>query len=135
MFVFLRSSIHTLGYDAERLDRMSEATVMQLISLQAMKKKAEPKEILPGTAAASVEKPLPMVICPAGQHNGNEVIYEKYWLRPIRAPIWEWWPKFVGVEGCIPPATFLAMHQRWRKLEIKHFMVCRIAHVRISKSN
>ena len=117
---------------------MDQATVMQLIAVQASKKKAENKESFPGVMAGEEEVSVPMIYCPEGQDNAADVLYVMRYLRPARVPPVQFWPLTsvkgwepalpehmkaeLGTEGCIPPQTFLAMHDRRRKLEIKHFM-------------
>ena len=126
------------GYDPDRLDQMDQATIMQLIALQTSKKKADGKEKLPGIVVDEEEHAIPVTRCPEGWDNAMDVLYPYRYFRPARGPVADWWPltpltgwdqalpehmkHILGTEGCIPPAAFIAMQLRKRRMEIKHFM-------------
>ena len=48
------------GFDPDRLDQMDQATIMQLIALQASKKKDEGKEELSGIVVDEEEHVIPV---------------------------------------------------------------------------
>ena len=118
---------------------MSQNNFVKLFKAQQnARDKAENKESLPGILAAEEEVGLPLIHCPEGQDNASDVLYVMRYLRPARVPPAKFWPLTsvkgwdtvlpehmkteLGTEGCIPPQTFRAMHDRRRKLEVKHFM-------------
>ena len=132
-------SMHNLtGYDADQLDQIDQASVMQLMAVQSAKRKAEVKDKKPGVLVDEAEAVIPLTRCTEGVDNAMDLLYAYRFLRPPRGPVADWFPltplkgwepalpehmkHILGTEGCIPPAAFLAMHERQRRLEIKHYM-------------